>query len=243
MKRFFYGGVFFTGSSYSPDNPVFHEMNDNYNTLQFYTGDIHPDVELDQFMGGLQDNGTLLYQPGHTPHRGTKLSGGDGAFCFFDHDDPDFTITTVYYTSLYYWSVNPDFNIGFYGNLREGAGTFINPMDYDWKSNTMIFNVCNFTGDGSNCLGMMSLDIEQEEIHRNVLELNTNSSVPYSVVKWDEQKDDGCCTVYLGTASGKLFRLSDIQDTESLEDITGDEFPVANINCIDRPFCAQILFT
>ena len=170
------GGVFFTGSSLSPDRPVFHEMNDGYNTLQFYTCDIYPEAGLDYFIGGLQDNGTLMYHPNYTPDRSTKLSGGDGAYCFFDADEPDFIISTVYYSSMYYWLVNQGSIYGYYGNYQTGAGTFINPMDYNWKDNMVYCNVCSFAGEFQNNLGLIGF--RDGEFTGVPLELATNSCIP-----------------------------------------------------------------
>jgi len=238
------GGVFFTGSSLSPDNVVFHEMNDNLNTLQFYTCAIQPEAGVEQFVGGLQDNGTLLYQPGIIPDRGTKLGGGDGAFCFIDENDPDLTIVSHYYTAMHLRSIDPVNPPTFYGSFNANCGTFINPMDYNWKTNTLYCNVCNFVGDEANILGV--IQIEDWQMAGQPLELATNSSVPYSCVKWDENTGEQVNTVYLGTTSGRLFRLQDDQDPQSLTEITGVDFPVGFISSIDigqSPDTLMVTFT
>ncbi len=225
------GGVFFTGSSLSPDNVVFHEMNDNYNTLQFYSCDIYPQEGVNQFIGGLQDNGTALYQPGITPNRGTKLGGGDGAYCFIDENDPGLTITTHYYTAVHLNKIDPVNDPQYYGSIYGNIGTFINPMDYDWKTNTLYCNVCSFDGINPNVLGIIT--IENNQMAGQGRDLATNSSVPYSVVKWDRNSSEEESSVYIGTASGRLFNLTDAYDPETLSEITGDDFPTAYLSSID----------
>jgi len=225
------GGVFFTGSSNSPDNAVFHELNSNFNTLQYYSCDIHPDEGKDHFVGGLQDNGTLLYRPENVANRSTKLSGGDGAFCFYCPDDVCKIITTHYYTNTYLYEVQPSRLPIFHGLLGGNVGTFINPMDYDCISKTIYCNVCAFDGSNANILGFINIDGWQ--MVGEIRELATNSTVPYSSVKWDERTGDEGSAVYLGTASGRFFRLLDARDPETLSEITGEDFPAAYISSID----------
>ncbi|MDZ7775448.1 MAG: hypothetical protein U5L09_07455 [Bacteroidales bacterium] len=55
------GGVFYTDNG-SQSYPDFQERNHGFSTLQFYSGDIHPDAGTEKYIGGLQDNGSLYYQ-------------------------------------------------------------------------------------------------------------------------------------------------------------------------------------
>ena len=81
------GGVFYTGNA--TDNvPIFKEVNNGLNTLQFYTCAIHPYAYKVQYMGGLQDNGTLVYK-GSPITVEDMVTSGDGAYCFFDNETPD----------------------------------------------------------------------------------------------------------------------------------------------------------
>ena len=72
------GGVFYTNDGTATE-PSFYERNNNFTTLQFYTGAIHPGKNVNYFLGGLQDNGTLLYQDGTSPNF-IFVSGGDRIF-------------------------------------------------------------------------------------------------------------------------------------------------------------------
>ena len=60
------GGVFYTDNG-TAGQPGFYERNTNFTTLQFYSGAIHPYQGVNYYLGGLQDNGTILYQEGSSP--------------------------------------------------------------------------------------------------------------------------------------------------------------------------------
>ena len=74
------GGIFLTQTA-NYAYPVFIERNQGYNTLQYYSGAIHPVAGTDHYIGGLQDNGTTLYT-GSPLDINDMIDGGDGAYCF-----------------------------------------------------------------------------------------------------------------------------------------------------------------
>ena len=137
------GGVFYSENSLS-SNPVFIERNQGYNTLQFYTCDILDNDQNTYMVGGLQDNGTLFYDGGDLDIN-DMISGGDGAFCFFDDNDP-LLITSTYYNAWYFF--NLDNNSVEYGNGN--SGVFINPSDYDSDNNILYANKVRFNGSQAN---------------------------------------------------------------------------------------------
>ena len=110
------GGIFFSANSLD-SNPVFIERNQGYNTLQFYTCDISPEDGSEHFVGGLQDNGTLLYYNGALDIN-DMITGGDGAFCFFDEDE-SLLITSTYYNAWYF--INLQTNDYSYENANSGV--------------------------------------------------------------------------------------------------------------------------
>ena len=137
------GGVFFSNNALASSQVAFIERNQGYNTLQFYTCDINSGSE-NHFVGGLQDNGTLLFTDGALDIN-DMISGGDGAYCFFDDDDP-LLITSTYYNAWYF--INLSNNSYEYEN--NNSGIFINPSDYDSGSNTLYANKVRFNGNYSN---------------------------------------------------------------------------------------------
>jgi hypothetical protein len=217
------GGVFYTASA-NNNYPVFEEKNQGYNTLQFYTGDIIPEPGGTLYCGGLQDNGTLLYQnqPLSINH---MISGGDGAYCFFDDDD-EVLITSVYYNSYYIFA-----NWSFYDNFNDESGVFINPADFDTKNNTLFANRVSFTGSNANQL-LRVKGIPYNRILQPV-PLQTSTNVYFSHVKVSPYSSVGVSTLFIGTQTGRVYRVDNAQQTvPQVTEITSDEFPIAYVSCI-----------
>ena len=76
------GGVFYTTTG-TNNSPIFLEKNKGYSTLQFYTCAIDKEEDRNYFIGGLQDNGSLLYTNNELDIN-DMITGGDGAYCFFE---------------------------------------------------------------------------------------------------------------------------------------------------------------
>lgn len=129
------GGVYYC-SNIGVSQPGIEARIFGYNVTQYYAGAMHP-TDDNFFIGGTQDNGTHAFdQAGINP--GLRLTGGDGAFCHIDQDNPNVMITSYVYSS-YYFSNNKgqDFrNVNFGGR----TGLFINPTEYDSETNTFFAN-------------------------------------------------------------------------------------------------------
>jgi hypothetical protein len=218
------GGVFFSQST-NLSYPIFEQRNKGYNTLQFYSGAMHPDAGVNKFLGGLQDNGSLLYD-------GTPLdiddmtSGGDGAMSFWDKNDPDVLITSVYYNKYYSWDSNGD-QIGYEdGN----SGTFVSPADYDYKMNTIYSNGVQFSGNYANKISRITG--VPNNMQQQLVNIGTSSNVPFSHVKYSEFSDIGSTTLFVGTQSGKLYKVENANTSPSSTEIGSDDFPAANLSCV-----------
>lgn len=216
------GGVFYTTTA-NYNYPVFEEKNQGYNTLQFYTCDIIPEPGGKYYCGGLQDNGTLLYQdqPLTINH---MIDGGDGAYCFFD-DEMEMLITSIYYNR---YTVYLDWN--WYTNLDYYSGVFINPADFDLQNNTLYANAVTFTGGYSNMI--LRIDDIPYNPDGDFVSLPTNTDTYFSHVKVSPHSDPGTATVFLGTVSGRVFRLDNAQNDPEVTEITVDEFPEAYVSSI-----------
>jgi len=217
------GGIFYTSNAYS-SNPVFEEKNRNYSTLQFYTCAISPVPGDDRYIGGLQDNGTLFYH-GDPLDINDMVDGGDGAYCFWDADEPEIFITSVYY-NRYTVFVNgyPDEDAGEY------CGTFICPADYDYKLNKLYANACSFTGYRAD--DIMRVTNIPSNPWNTFVSLNTGSTTPFSCVKYSTHSPEGQSTLFVGGQSGRLFKVENAQATPDVTEITGDDFPAASISSI-----------
>ncbi|MEE4257734.1 MAG: T9SS type A sorting domain-containing protein [Bacteroidales bacterium] len=216
------GGIFYTSNATS-FNPVFVEKNHNYGSLQFYTCAISPIAGDDRYIGGLQDNGTLYYQ-GDPLDINDMIDQGDGAGCFWDADEPEIFITSVYYNRYTVWDNGVPEDAG------EESGTFICPADYDYKLNTLYANACGFQGQDANEL-LVIRNIPDNPWHMYV-NLGTGLSTYYTHIKYSPHSPDGTTTLFVGSQTGQVFKVESAQASPAVTEITGPEFPEASVSCV-----------
>ena len=220
------GGVFMTNTA-GQNYPVFIQRNQGLNTLQFYTCAIDPTDNSENFLGGLQDNGTLLYT-GNPLEITDMIDGGDGAFCFWDKDEPGVYITSVYYNQYSYWNNGQQVT---YSNPQNG--TFISPADYDYKNNILYSNAVKFSGAYKNNLFIATNVPYVYSGEQYTMNMGTNSNVPFSHVKYSPYSPQGHTTLFLGTEAGKLYKITNAEsNSPQAQEITGDNFPNGSISCV-----------
>ena len=220
------GGLFYSLNSLTEsENVIFNERNQGYNTLQFYTCDISSGQSGDFYVGGLQDNGTLgvgfAQDEDGLFDIDDMITGGDGAFCFFDDNEP-ILVTSTYYNAWYFFN----YQTNEFEYVNNNSGVFINPSDYDSENNTLYANKVRFNGTQNNRL--IKID---ENFETNTINLNTNTSVYFSSVKVSDFSPNNETTLFLGTQSGRLYRVQDIDNPNAVE-IGDSDFPTANISSI-----------
>ena len=217
------GGVFYSSTTML-NYPIFKERNNGYNTLQFYSCAINPEAGAEEYLGGLQDNGTLLYA-GIPVNIDDMITGGDGAYCFWDENDPEVFVTSVYYNGYYAF-----YNNTYYDGIDRGTGTFISPADYDFKQNTIYSNGVSFFGNNANKIQRVTgVPFTMDD---QLVNIGTSEEVPFSHVKYSRHSPQGTSTIFVGTQSGKLFKVEDMQSTPSTTEIGSPDFPAASISCV-----------
>jgi photosystem II stability/assembly factor-like uncharacterized protein len=222
------GGVFYTSNA-TDEIPHFSERANSYNTLQGYTCAIHPEAGKRQYLMGTQDNSTMNYNKQVVTHNDI-IMGGDGAFCFIDRDEPNIQIGAIQW-NLYgftndYWKTQTDFY-----DFFQVTGTFINPADYDHGHNILYANATTDWGDYPSAIVLIHNVGSSPE--GRIVELNTSNSVPFSCVKVSPYSPDYKTTLYLGTESGRLFKVHDANSNPSVKEIGSKDFPSAYISCIE----------
>ncbi len=218
------GGVFYTAEADS-DDPTFEERNNNYNTLQFYTCAISPTAGEVKYVGGLQDNGSLLYQ-GTPLTINDMISGGDGAYCFIDQDEPKFMFTSMYYNDYTFFIHGNEVN-----EIGIQSGVFINPADYDYKENAIYANAVSFFGEHANSI--LRISDATGVAYSQIVDVGTNINTWFSHVKYSPFSPEGTTTLFLGTNSGRLFKVTNAQDNPVSTEIGSEEFPLGSISCVD----------
>lgn len=217
------GGVFLTESA-NLNNPVFVERNQGLNTLQFYSCAIKPTPFSKYFIGGLQDNGSLLYKGQPLDIQDMK-TGGDGAFCFWDQNQSNIFITSVYYNHYIFFS-----NEIYSGEFDDNSGTFISPADYDYKENILYSNAVGFFGGNANKILRASnipFNVTKQKIN-----IGTSTMVPFSHVSYSRYAPTGTSTLFVGTQSGLLFKVTNAESDPETVEIGSPDFPTGNISCV-----------
>ncbi len=218
------GGVFYTNEA-TQQGPAFQEKNNGYGTLQFYSCAINSTAGSNKYVGGLQDNGTLY-------HTGTPLTifdmidGGDGAYAFIDQTQPQYMITSVYYNQYTL------FNNGNYEEDMSSwqSGTFISPADYDYNSNILYANACSFSGGQANQI--LRIKGIPNNISGAYINLNTGLDVYFSAVEYSQNSPLNTSTLFVGSLTGKLFKVTNAQASPQVTDITGSSFPTGAVSSI-----------
>jgi photosystem II stability/assembly factor-like uncharacterized protein len=219
------GGVFYTASA-TGNPPVMEEHNRNFSTLQFYSCAINPTPGSNNFLGGLQDNGSLSYN-GNPVTIFDMVSGGDGAYAFFDENDASVSISSVYYNTYYVYK-NGGF-LNYIGNWS--SGTFVCPADLDYKLNILYCNAVDFVGNmPDKILRLSNLLSNTSGVF---MDLNTGSQVCFSAVTYSPYSPNTSTTLFVGSDAGRLFKVTSAHtNTPQVTEIGGTGFPAASISCI-----------
>lgn len=196
------GGIFQTLSG-SNNSPEFISKNIGYNVTQFYACDLHPEAYKTWYLAGAQDNGTQLFrdkEPGHT----RSVTGGDGAFCHIDQDDPDFQYTQYVYNNYYR---STDGGRSFTAISVNNNGRFINPTDFDDANDIL------YAANGVN--NYLRWDNAHSGASFTSVPVTPFGGIP-SVVKVSPNVNN---TVYFGFGNGKLFRVDNAHATPTSTEI------------------------
>jgi hypothetical protein len=218
------GGVFYTENA-SANYPIFEEKNKNHSSLQYYSADISPVPGQNHFAGGLQDNGTLVYT-GEPITINEMINGGDGAYTFYDENQPQYLITSTYYNS---YRIHTNYG---YGNSfgDYGTGVFVNPADYDSDNNILYANAVTFTNDYSNQLLRMSNVTNNPS--NSFMNLGTALNTFFSHVKVSPHSPAGGTTLFVGSQNGSLYKVTNAQASADVVEIGSSSFPTAFISSV-----------
>lgn len=187
------GGLFLsTNAGNSGATPGFASKNNGYNVTQYYACAARNSINSHYFLAGAQDNGSHKFtspQIGST----TEVTGGDGAFCHIDQDNPTYQMTSYTFNVIYR---SLDGGNSFPNIVNEdGVGHFINPSDYDDTRNILytarndnqIKRVTNITGAVTNTNLTISV---------GTAKISTLKTSPYNDV------------IFLGIANGRVYKYA-----------------------------------
>lgn len=122
------GGIYYTANAnISGGKPSFADKNNGFNVTQYYSCAAHP-TNTNYFLAGAQDNGTHQFTASGV-NRVSMVTGGDGALCHIDQDNPNIQITSFVYNN--YFVSTDGGNTFLYRSFGDATGNFVNPTDYD----------------------------------------------------------------------------------------------------------------
>ncbi len=223
-------GGFFLTTEGTEVYPKFQERNKDFNTFQLYTCDIHPDAGREYYITGAQDNSTYRYMGVPLDHRHFIL-GGDGAYCFFDKDEPDFILASYQYNRFYVFrNFSGDQLMEWTSASQYSGGIFINPADYDSRNNTLYANATTFDLKRKDQIlrikQMLTLPFGE------YISLGTGAQLPFSCIKYSMNSPGDNTVVFAGTQSGRLFKIEHAESSPVVTEIGSPQFPPGNISSI-----------
>jgi len=185
----------------------------DYNIVQFYSCAVHPSADSDVFIGGTQDNGTHLFEESGI-NSTIEITGGDGAYCHIDQDNPSIQISSYIYNQYRVtydnWNSFEEFENG------DEEGYFINPTDYDDANDRLICSA--------------------EEGTVNILDIQLGFFIPISLNKIMNERVTAIKVspfssgkVFIGTNSGTLIVVNELYGSADHEIIFDQNGSIRNV--------------
>ncbi len=216
------GGIY-RSSNATATIPTITSKEINYNTTQFYAADIHPTTN-NFYLAGAQDNGSHRFTQ-TAINSTTEVTGGDGAFCHIDQNEPAYQFTSYVYNA-YYRSTNNGTSFSGTGlTFGTRTGRFINPSDYDDSLNIMYAAYAN----GNY---MRWSNPQTGNTSSTIIVTNLNN-VMVSAVK---VSPNIVGRIYLGTSSGRVVRVDNahsVSGTTAGTLINPSGLPTGYVSCIE----------
>ncbi|MEP2026621.1 MAG: PKD domain-containing protein [Reichenbachiella sp.] len=201
------------GVSYSDDidqeSPTFETRNNDYNVTQFYALAMRNEVNSNDMLAGSQDNGTQQYSTSGI-NSTNEATGGDGAYCFIDQNEPDIQITSYVYNNYY---LSRDGGASFNGFGVGDSGGFINQSDYDSDANILYAR-----GNDDNVLNVYT--ITDSDINTSTISIEIGGEATHILASPYEDN-----VLYIGSDLGTVTKVTNANtsnpSTEELFDTSG----------------------
>ncbi|TAE17339.1 MAG: T9SS C-terminal target domain-containing protein [Bacteroidetes bacterium] len=215
------GGVSYSASAGVGVGGGFEDRVKDYNVTQFYACAMRNEANANIYLAGAQDNGTQRFSAANIGAT-TEPTGGDGAFCFIDQDNPNICISSYVY-NVYYRSTNGGTSFSTIANNQSTSqGLFINPADYDNDENIL------YSSGATDQLKRIS-DIEVAPTSQE------NISVSLGGGRATAIRADAYLTgrVFVGTSFGDIYRVDDAHTANPTSTYIGTVLGNGYVSCID----------
>ena len=214
------GGVYYSNDGGTTTTA----RNNGFNVTQFYSVGVAPTAAVagaslsgDYFAAGSQDNGTQYFgSAGAGINSSIESQGGDGAATMFDQDGSDTYYITNY---VYNGSINKrDYATGVVTSINSETssnGDFINQEALDSNLDLLYTNYS--TGTTYRLRRYALNSTSKAELSNALLDVNPTALKvsPYTTTS---------TTLFVGTESGKLLKVTNAQIFHTWSDISGPDF-------------------
>lgn len=210
------GGVY-SSVNCSSSSPTLNSKENNYRTIQFYACAMHPATGSYHFLAGAQDNGSHRFEVGNLNNT-VEVTGGDGAFCHIDQNQPNYQFTSYVYNN-FRRSTNGGSS---FTSINAGnSGHFINPSDYDNDANIM------YSAHNSG----QFLRWNDPQTGNTFQAYNVGFGGRASAVTCDPNTAN---RVYFGIDNGRVYRIDNAHSSSPSGSIINSSagMPTAYISCI-----------
>lgn len=211
------GGVYYSSNS----GGLIQARNTNFNTLQFYKGAIGADPNNEKLLAGAQDNGShLINNASAGINSSNQIRGGDGCFVFIDKDN-EYMIASYVYNSFTYHNYSSGSSIYTIDN-NTSTGNFVNPGALDSANNILYTN-----GTSTSIqINRYTLGTTSSSLTALTNPLLTGQPTAFKPSTFTTT------TLFVGTADGKLLKLTNANTSPTWTDITGNDF-IGSISCVE----------
>ncbi|SMD36823.1 Por secretion system C-terminal sorting domain-containing protein [Reichenbachiella faecimaris] len=212
------GGVFYS-SNIDQSEPTFAARNNNYNVTQFYAVALNNSVNSNDMLAGSQDNGSQKFSD-FGVNSTIEATGGDGAYCFIDQDDPSIQITSYVFNNYY---LSRDGGTTFEAFGTGNTGGFINQGDYDSEANILYAR-----SSGGNSYNKYT--ITETGIESSTVNISIGGTPSHFMASPYEDN-----VLYIGTSSGTVNKIEDANaSTPSVTEILAISGTITSIDLADN---------
>lgn len=211
------GGIYRTVNG-TAATPTLENKGTNYITTQFYGCAMHPTAQTSHYLGGTQDNGSHRFTS-NTLNSTVEVTGGDGAFCNIDQNEPQYQFTQ-YVRNNYYRST--DGGSSFTSVSHGNNGRFINPSDYDDVNNRL------YAARGNN--QYLRWNDPQTGNSFTTITVSAFGGNQVSAVKVSPNTNN---RVFFGLGNGDLFRLDNAHTASPTATDLSTGLPTGYLACVE----------
>lgn len=235
------GGIMKTLDIFAPE-VTWREMNNGYNTGQFYTCAIDPGTSgNDVIVGGLQDNGTFFTNTSNFAEPWKKLFYGDGAYCAIAHNRSNYYLSWQT-GKVFKFTVDDDGTVTGLTRIDPTGGSgyqFIAPFILDPLNDSIMYMAAGkYIWRNDSLPAIAITGNEYNTISTGWVKMNstfTGVGTAAPVVSTLDISEANTNRLYYGTDKGGILRLDSCRSANPLKtDLTKPYLPVgAYLSCVE----------